>query len=106
MIQLHRLEGFHWVVRAEGYARAARAIPYPITQPALHQQVKKLERELGVALVERVGKDRVQPTPAGRVLHRFVAPFFDGLPAVVRAVRASEEAGELVVYSEPLLLRG
>ena len=56
MIQLHRLEGFYWVARSGGYARAARAFPYPITQPAIHQQGKKLETGLGVALRERVGR--------------------------------------------------
>ena len=43
MIQLQRLEGFYRVARAEGYARAARSFPYPITQPGVHQQVKRLE---------------------------------------------------------------
>ncbi len=105
MIQLHRLEGFFWVAKTGGYARAARAFPYPITQPAVHQQVRKLEDELGLELFERVAKDRVRPTPAGRALMQFVQPFFEGLPAALRAVRAGAGAGELVVYCEPLLLR-
>ena len=53
MIQLHRLEGFYWVARTGGYARAARAFPYPLTQPAVHQQVRKLEEDLGARLFER-----------------------------------------------------
>jgi DNA-binding transcriptional LysR family regulator len=36
------------VARTEGYARAARAFPYPITEPGVHQQVKRLEGELGM----------------------------------------------------------
>ena len=59
MLQLHRLEGFYWVARTGGYAKAARAFPYPITQPAVHQQVKKLEGELGLSLFERVSKDKM-----------------------------------------------
>ena len=82
MIQLQRLEGFYWVARCEGYARAARAFPYPITQPGVHQQVKRLESELGVRLFERVGKDRVVLTPQGRALYEYVAPFYEGLPGV------------------------
>ena len=39
MIQMHRLEGFYWVATAKGYTAAARAFPYPITQPAVYQQV-------------------------------------------------------------------
>jgi DNA-binding transcriptional LysR family regulator len=105
MISIHRLEGFYWVAREGGYARAARAFPYPITQPAVHQQVKKLERELGEALFERVAKDRMRLTPAGRHLYEFVRPFYEGLPAVVRSLQASDYAGELHVRAASLLLR-
>ncbi|MEZ6196562.1 MAG: LysR family transcriptional regulator [Planctomycetota bacterium] len=105
MIQLHRLEGFYWVARERGYARAARAFPYPITQPAVHQQVKKLESELGLALFERLTKDRLGLTPAGKALFDFVRPFFERLPSVVRQIRAGETGGELVIGAESLLLR-
>ncbi len=104
-MQLHRLEGFHWVARTGGYARAARAFPYPITQPAVHQQIRKLESDLGVVLFERVAKDRVILTPAGRRLHEFIAPFFDQLPSVVRSVRSGPEGGELHILAPALLLR-
>jgi DNA-binding transcriptional LysR family regulator len=105
MMQLHRLEGFHWVAKTGGYARAARAFPYPITQPAVHQQVKKLEAELGVQLFERVAKDRMQLTPAGRQLHAFAAPFFEGLSAVVRAIQATDYEGEIRIRAADMLLR-
>jgi DNA-binding transcriptional LysR family regulator len=105
VISLHRLEGFYWVAKTNGYARAARAFPYPITQPAVHQQVKKLESEVGLELFERVGKDRMQLTPAGERLYRFVAPFFEGLPSVLRAVQSGEESGRLVIHAAPLLVR-
>jgi DNA-binding transcriptional LysR family regulator len=105
MINLHRLEGLFWVAKTGGYARAARAFPYPITQPAVHQQVKKLEKELGTPLFERVGKDRMRPTPAGAYLYEFVAPFFTGLPYVVRALQTSDYAGELHIRAASLLLR-
>jgi DNA-binding transcriptional LysR family regulator len=68
MIQLHRLEGFYRVALHNGYAAAARGFPYPITQPAVYQQVRKLEEELGTRLFERAGRDRVEPTAAGRRL--------------------------------------
>ncbi len=104
-IQLHRLEGFFWVARTGGYAKAARAFPYPITQPAVHNQVKKLEDELGVSLFERVAKDRMAPTPAGQLLYDFVRPFFEALPTVLRSVRDGEYGGELRVSSTSFLLR-
>ena len=105
MIQLNRLEGFYWVAREEGYARAARAFPYPITQPAIHQQVKKLETDLGVHLFERVGKDRMALTPAGKRLYLFVAPYFEGLAGVLRSIKTGEYAGELKIQTAALFLR-
>lgn len=104
-IQLHRLEGFYRVAIAGGYARAARQFPYPITQPAVHQQVRKLEKELGVKLFERISKDRVIPTPPGRQLLAFCTPFFERLPQVVRSIRMQETAGELRMDASGLALR-
>jgi len=105
MIQLNRLEGFFWVAKTGGYAKAARAFPYPITQPAVHQQVKKLEGEVGAALFERVGKDRIVLTPAGQTLYDFVAPFYTRLAGVVRSVRSGEAEGELHIQSNPIFVR-
>lgn len=104
-VQLHRLEGFFWVARTGGYARAARAFPYPITQPAVHAQVKKLEEELGTTLFERVAKDRMAPTAAGQRLYDFVRPFFESLPTVLRSVQGGEYGGELRVTAPSLLVR-
>ena len=75
MIQLHRLEGFYRVAVAGGYTRAAKDFPYPISQPGVYQQVRKIEEDLGVRLFERVGRDRVALTSHGQVLHDFCAPF-------------------------------
>jgi DNA-binding transcriptional LysR family regulator len=47
--------------------------------------VKKLEAEVGMQLLERVGKDQMRPTAAGAHLLAFVGPFLRDLPAVVRA---------------------
>ena len=105
MIQMNRLEGFYWVARTGGYSKAARAFPYPITQPAVHQQVKKLEAEVGVPLFERVGKDTIQLTPAGEQLYAFVAPFYGGLEALVRSLRAEAYGGELRIFSAGMILR-
>jgi DNA-binding transcriptional LysR family regulator len=105
MIDLHRLAGFHLVATQGGYARAARAAPYPITQPALHQQVRKLEQEVGLLLLERVGKDQMRPTPAGAHLLAFVQPFFRDLPQVVQNLRTGEFDGALSIEAESLLIR-
>ncbi|MCR2763602.1 LysR substrate-binding domain-containing protein [Microbacterium sp. zg.B48] len=62
---------------------AAAALGY--SQPAVSQQLKRLEARLGVAVVERVGRS-VRLTEAGRVLARHA-------PAVTTALDAA--AGEL-----------
>ena len=105
-MNLSRLEGFFWVARCESYAEAARRFPYPITQPGVFQQVKKLEAELGEPLFERAGKDRVRLTPAGGELFRFCAPFFVELPAVIRSIRARSFGGELRIDGAGLTIRG
>jgi len=104
-MQIARLEGFYWVARTGGYAAAARAFPYPLTQPAVFQQVRKLENELGVRLFERVGKAEVRLTAAGRQLYEHAAPFFERLPAVERALKATTPARELRLAAEALILQ-
>jgi DNA-binding transcriptional LysR family regulator len=104
-MQIARLEGFYWVARTGGYAAAARAFPYPLTQPAVFQQVRKLEDELGVRLFERVGKAEVRLTAVGRQLYDHVGPFFERLPAVERALKAATPARELCLAAEPLILQ-
>ncbi|MEC7583359.1 MAG: LysR substrate-binding domain-containing protein [Planctomycetota bacterium] len=105
MIDLHRLAGFHLVATAGGYARATRAAAYPITQPALHQQVRKLEAEIGLTLLERLGKDQMVPPAAGAHLLEFIRPFFRDLPATVRRIQTGAFDGELSIQAESLLIR-
>jgi DNA-binding transcriptional LysR family regulator len=102
MIQLHQLEGFYRVATAGNYARAARAFPYPISQPGVHAQVRKLEAQLGVRLLEQVAKDRMVPTRAGRQLFDFCAPFFARLPEVAEAVRRNSGSGRLRIEAGAL----
>ncbi len=104
-MNLQRLEGFYFVAKTGGYARAARAFPYPITQPGVHQQVRRLEDDLGVRLFERVGKDRVALTPRGQVLFDAVAPFLEALPAVEARVKGGQVGGTLKLSTAGHLLR-
>ena len=104
-MQIARLEGFYWVARTGGYAAAARAFPYPLTQSAVFQQVRKLQDELGVRLFEQVGKAEVRLTSAGRQLYEHAAPFFERLPAVERALKSATPARELHVAAEALILQ-
>lgn len=105
MTQFHRIEGFYRAAIAGGYARAARDCPYPITAPAIHQQVRKLEAELGVRLLERVGKDVVRPTSHGRALFEFVEPFYRDWPSLERALAANMHTGSLRIEAANMELQ-
>jgi DNA-binding transcriptional LysR family regulator len=105
MIELNAVVASGGAPAGGGPPPPARAADWPITQPALHQQVKKLEAELGVQLLERLGKDRMQATPAGAHLLAFVDPFLRGLPAVTRSLRTGEFDGALSIHAESLPIR-
>ena len=91
-IRWHQLEGFYHVARSGNYTKAAQAFPYPIGQPAVYQQVKGLQKDLGITLVRQSGSKRTELTPEGRALYSFLAPFFEQLPNVVEQLQGA--AGE------------
>ncbi|SDY82233.1 DNA-binding transcriptional regulator, LysR family [Lysobacter sp. yr284] len=64
---LHDLQCFDAVIRAGGFQAAAAALHR--SHPAVFAAVARLERQLGLALLDRSGY-RVAPTAAGRSFHR------------------------------------
>lgn len=64
-LNLAHLDAFIDVVRLGTFSAAAEKAQ--LSQPAISQQVRQLERYFGARLLERVGK-RVRPTDSGRLL--------------------------------------
>src|SRR5262249_30860918 len=64
-VQLAHLHTLQSVARHGSFSRAARELR--LTQPAVSMQVRQLEREVGLPLLERVGK-RTYTTKAGELL--------------------------------------
>ncbi len=56
------------MVKHQSYSRAAREALY-ISQPAVSKHIQALEAELGVELLQRIGK-RIELTEAGRIVLR------------------------------------
>ena len=69
----------------EGHVgRAAERLA--LSQPALSQQIRQLERSLDVALFQRVGK-RLVPTVAAHTLYNHAVPLLEGLERAHEALR-------------------
>lgn len=79
MIDPHRLRVFRAVVAEGSIGGAAGALGY--TSSAVSQQIATLQRETGLALLERDGRG-VLPTEAGRILADESAGVFDHLARI------------------------
>jgi DNA-binding transcriptional LysR family regulator len=77
-MELQQLRGFYEVAREGSFTKAAASLF--LTQPAVSQQVKALEEELGQALIVR-GRRGVALTAAGHVLYARTESVFAELDA-------------------------
>jgi LysR family hydrogen peroxide-inducible transcriptional activator len=66
-MEIHQLRYFSAIVRAGSFTRAAEQLG--ITQPSLSQQIRRLERQLGNPLFERLGRS-VRLTAFGEALRK------------------------------------
>ncbi len=64
-MDLRRLEVFAKVAELGSFSRAAEALF--LTQPTVSEHVRALEEDLGIVLLDRLGRG-ARPTPAGRLL--------------------------------------
>jgi DNA-binding transcriptional LysR family regulator len=84
-VDIRWLESFAVVAEELHFTRAAQRLS--VSQPALSQQVARLERQLGVQLFSR-SPGAVSLTPAGAALWREVQPAMGALRAGIAAARA------------------
>ncbi|MCQ4079059.1 LysR family transcriptional regulator [Streptomyces sp. RB6PN25] len=100
MLDSRHLATFHEVVRTGSYSAAARALGY--TQPAVTQQMKALERTVGLALFVRVGR-RLKLTEAGEALSRHTGVILGNLSAAQQQLKglAGLRAGRVRVCAFP-----
>src|SRR5688572_972505 len=81
----YRLQVFYAVATSGSFSRAAREILH-ISQPAVSKHVQALETELGVMLVQRVGK-HVRLTEAGRIVQQYAEQVLGLAQETQRALR-------------------
>ena len=95
-VNLHHLELFYYTAKAKGISNAVKIIPYGIRQPAISQQLMKLEEEAGTRLFER---KPFALTPAGERLYRFLSRFFDNIESELR----EQLKCDAVIHMDPIV---
>jgi DNA-binding transcriptional LysR family regulator len=95
-VTLEDLRVFDAVCEARNLSTVAHALGR--TQPAVAQHVARLERELGVRLLDRTRKG-VVATPAGLLLHRATSAGLGAIALATREIRRLRdgEAGRLAI---------
>lgn len=73
-MDLNRLRGFYTVVKQGGFTAAARRLR--LSQPSISLQVKNLEQEVGLQLLQRHPRG-VVPTREGQVLYELAEKLFE-----------------------------
>ena len=71
------------MVELKSFTRAARAML--LSQPTISEHIRSLEQELDQKLVNRMGRE-IEPTPAGRLLHRYARQMLRTHNAAVQAI--------------------
>lgn len=89
-MEFRQLRYFVAIAESASFSKAAEKLY--ITQPALSQQIAKLEEQLGVSLIERNTRS-VQLTAAGRDLYRRSILFLGEMENMIQAVIATGSQG-------------
>lgn len=102
-MNLRDLQYLEAVCRLRHFGHAAAECH--VSQPTLSMQIKKLEGELGVTLLERGHKKNVLPTPAGARIVEIARRMIDDGQSLRRLARAAQDplAGEYTIGAFPTL---
>lgn len=84
-MDIKKLDVFCKVVELKSFTKAAEAAQ--LSQPTVSEHLRNLEEELGVKLVDRLGRE-VEPTPVGRLLYSHA----------VRLLRLQQETLQAVAH--------
>lgn len=93
-MEIKQLHYFIQVYRDGNLSKAAKGLA--ITQPALSQQIAKLERELGHTLLERNARE-LRVTPKGRLFLKRAVEIQDALDRLVAEMGEGTEIDELSI---------
>ena len=94
-MELQQLRYFDEVARTQHVTNSAKKLN--VAQPALTQSIRRLERELGVTLFERVGRN-VRLTACGEALQKRIAPLLAA--DAIAAYRSAHPDARFVVTQE------
>ena len=95
-MELRQLRSFTTAARLRSVTRAAEQLD--IGQPTVTTHIKKLEKEVGKVLFDRVRRP-IQLTPAGAALAHLATPLVEGIDALATTASATEEASPVAVAS-------
>lgn len=94
-MELNQLRTFLLAAAEHSFSKTAETLH--LTQPAVTQQIKNLEKELGEVLFERLGRTLVL-TPAGEALLTFAQPILNLADQALETVsQFSNERGRLTI---------
>jgi len=87
-LELRHLKTFHVVAECLNLTKAAQTLRY--SQPTISLQIQALEKEIGHALLNRVGK-RTFLTPTGKLLKKHTDKLFHNLEELEQDLRRLEK---------------
>lgn len=99
-MDLGQLRYFVKIVEHRSFTKAARDCS--VSQPALSQQIAKLERELGQPLFERQGRS-IRLTPAGQVLQTRAETILGLVEDAKRHITDDGESGRICISAIPTI---